>query len=726
MSRKGLSKVSFYMVIFSSIMVISGIVTWRLMNIPFGGLFETFLALTAAGMAGVFITATIVMLRARWFMLRLSSVIPGLLAVAIVLGSVVLKADYRLIPGLSYRHDLAPSEWIEDLEYLSEKMEERHPRLFEMIDRERFSAEVAEFKKNIPGMDDMAVKAGLCRTVALPRDAHCFPNIYTHKLDWHLLPFKLWLFGDELVVLDSGREYRETVGTSIVRIGSSTVEDAYEVLRSYLSAENEYGWKNRFLNCVSVSEWLKDSGIVNDARSVELTFRRKDGSLFSRQVKPVHYIPVIYWSAMEKIDNGLSYILPNDRRDNYWFEYLADSGTLYLQFNACQRVSEKETIDRFCERLGDWIETNDFERLVIDVRKNDGGDASVSRAIAKVITGNEKVDRPGKLFALTSRKTFSAAVMFLSLLRYNTKVIIAGEPTGQGEFFCGGPRTIELPNSGYELLVSSHYNRCAPFNDGSSSIEPDIEIDYTFEDYLAGRDPALDAVISYIPAERASVAIEDGIAERFTGRYGLSPYQIITVSGDSSMATFAIDDFMEGSYNNARSELYYEGEGRFSTDIDGVYLIFDVATPDAVTLDWRGRQIRADRVPDDFRLPMELFAEGKTGEAVDAIFSDRETYMTKVPFLESRLNFMGYALVREERFDEAISIFELNVRLYPESANVYDSLGEGYLLAGKLQLSAENYRKACELNPHNARAKDILKKIEGGMSYDMKSGKWTG
>jgi len=50
--------------------------------------------------------------------------------------------------------------------------------------------------------------------------------------------------------------------------------------------------------------------------------------------------------------------------------------------------------------------------------------------------------------------------------------------------------------------------------------------------------------------------------------------------------------------------------------------------------------------------------------------------------------------------------------LYPQSSNVYDSLGEAYLANGDKDLAAINYKKSLELDPHNQNAASILKKLQ--------------
>ena len=81
-------------------------------------------------------------------------------------------------------------------------------------------------------------------------------------------------------------------------------------------------------------------------------------------------------------------------------------------------------------------------------------------------------------------------------------------------------------------------------------------------------------------------------------------------------------------------------------------------------------------------------------------------------FAESELNRLGYLLLNDvSRVKEAIEIFKLNVEVYPESANVYDSLGEAYMKSGDTELAIKNYRRSLEFNPQNANAIEMLKKL---------------
>lgn len=64
---------------------------------------------------------------------------------------------------------------------------------------------------------------------------------------------------------------------------------------------------------------------------------------------------------------------------------------------------------------------------------------------------------------------------------------------------------------------------------------------------------------------------------------------------------------------------------------------------------------------------------------------------------ENLFNQLGYQLMGQSHFGEAISVLKTNVARYPKSANVYDSLGEAYEKSGKLELAKEQYEKAVQV-----------------------------
>ena len=63
---------------------------------------------------------------------------------------------------------------------------------------------------------------------------------------------------------------------------------------------------------------------------------------------------------------------------------------------------------------------------------------------------------------------------------------------------------------------------------------------------------------------------------------------------------------------------------------------------------------------------------------------------------EVLINNLGYQALGAEELEKAEEIFRTNVERHPDSANVYDSLGEALEAAGRLQEAHDLYRQAYE------------------------------
>jgi beta-lactamase regulating signal transducer with metallopeptidase domain len=75
------------------------------------------------------------------------------------------------------------------------------------------------------------------------------------------------------------------------------------------------------------------------------------------------------------------------------------------------------------------------------------------------------------------------------------------------------------------------------------------------------------------------------------------------------------------------------------------------------------------------------------------------------------LNELGYSLLKKGEKEEAIRVFQQNVKLHPEASNVYDSLAEAYLHIGKKEKALYYFERSLKLNPDNENARMMIHKI---------------
>jgi CubicO group peptidase (beta-lactamase class C family) len=119
----------------------------------------------------------------------------------------------------------------------------------------------------------------------------------------------------------------------------------------------------------------------------------------------------------------------------------------------------------------------------------------------------------------------------------------------------------------------------------------------------------------------------------------------------------------------------------------------------------------APRISKDNLVPYELLMAGRTSEAIEAYKRIKREQPDNVAIAEERINLLGYGLLQQKKTAEAIALFKINVELYPQSWNAYDSLGEACMVNGEKEMAITNYRKSLELNPQNENGAKALKKL---------------
>jgi tetratricopeptide (TPR) repeat protein len=109
-----------------------------------------------------------------------------------------------------------------------------------------------------------------------------------------------------------------------------------------------------------------------------------------------------------------------------------------------------------------------------------------------------------------------------------------------------------------------------------------------------------------------------------------------------------------------------------------------------------------------------LVKENDRWKITSLITIDTATHIRTTPqIMEYIFNDLGYRYLEDDKIEEAVEVFKLNVKLYPTAWNTYDSLGEAYAKAGNKDLAIENYKRSIELNPENEHGKDMLAKLNG-------------
>ena len=109
---------------------------------------------------------------------------------------------------------------------------------------------------------------------------------------------------------------------------------------------------------------------------------------------------------------------------------------------------------------------------------------------------------------------------------------------------------------------------------------------------------------------------------------------------------------------------------------------------------------------------LKLIDDGKVDEAITVYEKDHKAFPDWIIFSENKLNDKGYHQLYMGDPALAIKIFQLNARVFPNSFNAFDSLGEAFAKSGNNKDAIASYKRSLELNPKNTNASEVLKKLQ--------------
>jgi tetratricopeptide (TPR) repeat protein len=401
---------------------------------------------------------------------------------------------------------LNAEQWRADLHYFAEQMPKRHKNLFHAMTQEQFTSAVRKLDGEIPSLNRDQIVVALARIVAMVGDGHTSLSPYHNpSLGFHLYPLHLYMFKDGLFVRSADPAYVSIVGGRVLRIGQFTAEEAYARVAEIVNRDNAMTVKEIASDWLTIPEVLHGLGIIGEVDNA-LYVVDQQGTPVEIRVQPMPWATVIQeqherrWSdARDQAPNPVPLYL-KDPHNNYWFDYLKDPRVVYVQYNAVQdKDKPDETIADFFKRVFQFADANPVDKFVLDIRLNGGGNGYLNWPLIYDIIRSDKVNQKGKLFTIIGRQTFSAGTMCAVYLERHTNTIFVGEPTGGSPNGYGEHSQIVLPNSRIAVAVSTLYWQESDPRDERPWIPPQVAEELTSTDYKANLDPAMKAILEYVP-----------------------------------------------------------------------------------------------------------------------------------------------------------------------------------------------------------------------------------
>lgn len=400
---------------------------------------------------------------------------------------------------------LTPQQWQEDLKFLQETVHQEYPFLFKKTTVKEFDAAVEKLHQDIPNLQEHEIVIGLARLVSSFKYGHTVLGFRYQPHSFHQLPLNFYQFKDGLFVQGVHKDYKEALGAKVIAIGGVQTKEALKAIYPVVPAENDQFFKAYAGIYLSIPEVLHAQGIIKDfSKDVELTLER-NGKTFKQSFTSLpkgERVPTTYGLVqrdslwMDSRQQGTTPYYLKNLDKIYYYEYLPNQKTVYVRHSQIQD-DPSEDIPTFYDRLFDFIDTNNVERLVIDVRLNGGGNNYKNKPIITGILKSKKIDQIGNLFVIIGRRTFSACQNLVNEMSNYTNAIFIGEPTSENINFYGDNNRVELPNSKIPAYLSFAWWQDKPQWEGRDWLAPHIAVDLASEDYVLNRDPVLETALSF-------------------------------------------------------------------------------------------------------------------------------------------------------------------------------------------------------------------------------------
>jgi len=432
-----------------------------------------------------------------------------------ILGGV---AFYKNSPVQSKPSDPVPEQlqpnsskadnWIEDIQYLDDKLRTTHVDPFHQIREEDWNKQIADLKAGVVGLDDIQIIVELMRLTASIGDGHTLliPP-FQGRYQFHQIPIECFRFQEGVYIRSADSTQKRLFGKKVIKVGDTPMALVEEKLLEVLPQDMGNKYILNFAGLpflMSIPEILYGLGIIDNPKSVDLTLEGGNGQpekyslpsqSISMDIPRMGFVPG-WLSASYQSSNPLPLYLKN-RDQVFWYEYLTGSDLVYCQINQI-RDSETQTLREFSQNMFELIESKQVKVLVIDLRHNNGGNNQLNQALVDDIVKSDRINQPNRLFVIIGNRTFSAAANLVVDLENQTEVVFVGTPTGTSPNHYGDNEIFTLPNSELLVQVSTRYWQKTKANDKRKWVSPDLKAQPSIHKFINNQDVAFETILNHL------------------------------------------------------------------------------------------------------------------------------------------------------------------------------------------------------------------------------------
>lgn len=399
---------------------------------------------------------------------------------------------------------LSDVQWIEDIDYLDNKLKEYHPDLFKFISEDKWNKNIENLKSEVPELSDTSIKLRISQIIASIGDAHTSmlpsellspvpspilrgenPNDIEGVLEF---PIKCDYFDDGVRVIECDSKYKEILGYKIISINNMNINSIINDIGTLFACDynNEQKGLEYAKEYLNVYEFLKFFNVIGSNKA-EYVFENDNDEKIHLSLKATENKNIDYISVSKK-DMKTS-MIPKGKSEFYWYENFQEDNILFLKFNSFISNTDNEKCPNFYDfqdRLLKEINNNNYHKFVIDLRNNRGGKTKILNSMIEMFKYKTNLNSEN-IYVITGKKTNSASVLLTWDLQSKRGATVVGEVTGGNiNLFFTNSSQLELSNSKLKPTYSLGFiNNNERYNGG---VKPDIEIIQDYEDYINGID----------------------------------------------------------------------------------------------------------------------------------------------------------------------------------------------------------------------------------------------
>lgn len=173
--------------------------------------------------------------------------------------------------------------WRQDVVFLASQLPSLHRNAFFQTTEQQFRAQAASLATAVPTSDDVTIMLGMAALAASLGDGHTYIELADPRR-LHTFPLHLMWFGDDLVVIGAGLDYRETLGARVTRIGDTPIAAVLEAVGPFVAHDNAQQLRTLSPRFLVTPEILVALGILPDAATGRFQLETASGGTLSVEV----------------------------------------------------------------------------------------------------------------------------------------------------------------------------------------------------------------------------------------------------------------------------------------------------------------------------------------------------------------------------------------------------------------------------------------------------------